>query len=231
MLGLLLGESPWPETEYGFDVGRSIAVGRFEVLAEVLTKEDVPALERALESCRGGRPWDDSAQAHVVLLAVDLDPARAEAMMVHHLERNPRQAELAQRLFRMRGPKHWDLVQRSYHACSYHSDREEIIYAVSMLTVGRKRYLSELFALYDLDTQGYEHQAADWAGRQRLLRAFAAAAENANDRQPVVAADLLGRAMYQSTMGAPVPAMQEHNEQVPQARAEAIGILTEFFES
>ncbi|MHC4200203.1 MAG: hypothetical protein ACYSU0_09450, partial [Planctomycetota bacterium] len=225
--GLLSGAHVWPEVRPRSQAAKDLFRDLMPVCTEVFTRADAALIERILSEGRGPAAGDPQRQEELVLLAVDLDPGRAEELLSSQLEREPRQPLVAVRLLNTSGLKHWRAVRRTFGSNVGCRGKCKVVRAVGALGGRGKDALSGLYSMSDISARG-DGRGGQY-NRQLLFRSFVAAAGAANGGRPIVDQSLLGRACFQYSKGTS-EAMERHNRAVPVARQTALLKLNEFLE-
>ena len=114
---LLFGEITWPEIEKTGHAGADALGYALETYAlPLLGKEDVIAIENLLASGKGLPARTSVLQSALALRAVELDPARAEEILLNELHRHPGLVPLAAELVRRSGGRYAGEIVASYAA-------------------------------------------------------------------------------------------------------------------
>ncbi|HEX2948263.1 MAG TPA: hypothetical protein VHV83_01610 [Armatimonadota bacterium] len=233
LFDLLSGAITWPDVKDNTGWGETALGMRItEVGRHCWTREDTMTIERILNSGRGLAVHEIRVQTGLTQVAVSLDNARLESILLGQLARNPRQPELATLLLANTGLKHWDIIRSCYDKFNGYGEEQLITALGEMATRNDMRaMLCQLFAEDHLEAvlTPDGRVANDDSPRRNRLSAYARAAERINGGMPVVDPKVLQAAIScgigkidETTSEAQIAAM-------PGARTEAIKQLTAFF--
>jgi len=226
LLEILQQDQPWPEV--ATRLAKNVLLSKvIEVLKIVATKPDAAAIQQALDNPIPALTFDPVLQTRLTLLLTTLDPQRSEEILLAQFRQNPKQRGLAVELIRTTGLKHWDAIAP---AVQDRDVRERILAPLGQLqTPQAARILAGLLANEDLTPKinewGYETDPA----RQYIFDAYVKAAALLNGNQAAISEELVNRARWQLSKGM-TEQMQQHNQGVPAARAEAVDRLKKFFD-
>ncbi|MFW6118990.1 MAG: hypothetical protein ACOC7S_01495 [Planctomycetota bacterium] len=249
LLEVLAGAATWSAT----GVCRSheleacmdaIAAGR-----HVFGPDDAAFLRAVLQRRVGLAGRVEKVHRALVLLVAELDPEKAEEVLLSGIEREPGDPVLPAALLDETGTKHWDLVKSIYMRqwdgqaelpefpervyMDRHPDtKPNIVRAVGRLETGARARLAELFSVEQLSAGAAPAHGPFLRGaesyKQRLFEAFVDACRQANGGDPVVPPDLAESGCYKVSKD--MRWVAEHNAGVPAARERALLLIERFLE-
>ncbi|MCL4401835.1 MAG: hypothetical protein M1436_04095 [Acidobacteria bacterium] len=233
LFDLLAGTTTWPEVKDNTGWGETaLALAITEVGRNCWTRADAATIEQILNSGRGLAVHENRAQTGLTEVAVSLDGARLESIVLGQLARNPQQPDLTTVLLANTGLKHWKLI-RGYYDLFNGDGQARVIRALGDMAIrdDMRAALCSLFAEDHLEaalTPDGNVADGDQPRRDRLS-AYAAVAERLNNGKPVVNPAVLQAALSygmgkidNATRDAQIAAM-------PAARKEAVNQLAAFF--
>lgn len=226
-----LGEQSWPELRGNESAFNSFLYRVQPVILAVGTKADARTLESLAADPRSlVAPWP-TYQAQLILLATQLDKEQAEAILLRQLDRLPTVASLYSALIAQTGLRHRERVTAAYRDTP--TMRDDLVTAVGQSQdPGARDLLGEWFAgeTFELQLNEHGYPTEDDYIRYDLLRAYAGAAKVMNHEQPIIADKLLSQCSSQLTK-ADAETIKARLDAVPAARAQAVTLLSAFFQA
>ncbi len=202
-------------------------------LRAILTKADVPVIERLLAEPEGVLIAATHLQRELIKLAIDLDADGAERILLAHWEQDRTRYFVAANLIRLTGLKHWDRVKAAYRDGA----KPWIIRALAGLKSPEvPGILRELLQAEDWsgpledDLAKYGYEVSSWS--LLMLRTFADAGKTLNGGKVVIKKEDLARARTRgpTKMERELTAEKKaHNARVRALRAEIVKRLDAFF--
>jgi hypothetical protein len=231
VLAILRGEIKWECVQDNQIAQRAMLSGLMPALRAVLTQADVPLLEEMLAGSVGVLRAEPSVDLDVLELAIDLDPAGAERMLLAHWKRRRGDTFVAARLIRLTGLKYWEYVK---FTCRDKSSPRVLLAVGGVRSPVAAGVLRELFRRADCvgplqwDMRNYDRQRGGEAWD--MLKAFADAAKVFNDGKAVVTTEDLARARTRVRIKEkPTREDKAYNAGVPDIRVELSNRLHTFF--
>lgn len=233
LLDLLAGTTTWPEVKDNTGSGETeLAMMIAEVGRNCWTRKDATTIEQILNSGRGLAVHETRVQTQLTGVAVNLDSARLEPILLGQLARNPLQPDLTTILLANTNLKHWDVI-RGYYARFDGFGQSQVIRTLGDMAIREdmRTALCQLFAEDHLDAALTPNgNVADEDSPRRVrLDAYASAAERINGGQPAVDPAVLRAALSCGRGKVDRKTSEAELAAMPPARTEAIKQLTAFF--
>jgi hypothetical protein len=238
LIELLAGECPWPEVAHenyldeerlNGSIARLYLMDRLLPVAELaLRREHAFRIEEASRRRFVPPAFHPGTAGRLTLLCARLDPARAEQVILAHLDRDPGEANLVAALVAKTGTKHWKKIKALYAGLEPDPGKKQVVLALGGRDEEGRAALRELIVQERPSaTRVGRESGADLSAKEGLFRAFVDAAQRLNGGQAVIDEELLRKACFAG--GKSDWPQLEHNLEVPAAREEALRKLSEFF--
>lgn len=233
LFDLLAGRTAWPEVKDNTGWGETaLALVITEVGRHCWARADAATIEAILNGGRGLAVHENRVQTGLAEVAVTLDGARLEPILLGQLARNPRQPELAAVLLANTGLKHWPLIRKYYDG--FDGDGQcQVIRTLGNMAIRpeMRATLCRLFAEDQLDAaMTADGRVADADGPRRArLSAYAGAAERLNGGRPAVEPAVLRDALSTGDGKIDNATRAAQRAALPEARREAIRQLAAFY--